>query len=532
MEAIGWLLWALAAAEVWRRCNSSAVGPSWLWRTLLAGAFWLLRWPLLTAPHELSPDESQSLAGALTLWVDPVFWRSVDGATAGPLHYYMLMPAALLPGSAAYLGARMMGGVLILATLFLAGRLLRHGADEASERVAVFIAITAAAFSRTPDLQHASTELLPGFLLTLAIAVYTSSHYGRARLWIAGLALGLVPWGKLQAAPLALIAGLVALFLEWRGGRQRDAVILIAAGLLPTLLVVAWARAVGVDGDMATTYFAANGSYGGASLYSPWSALRGLWSALREDGYAAIWIVVGVVAGCFGLIARRKPKASRNTGFAVAGWFAAAMICVAWPRRPYLHYWHLLTAPWLLLTGLAWHRLQASGADSFWRRWLQPRIVVPVVLLWFVAYRVAGPRHVDWIRLTFERHGTENRELAGVARKHLAAGDRLAVWGNRSSLYLSLGLAQATRQAHTEMQIRPGPFRPYFLKTWWEDFAAKRPALFADATGAGNIGFDDRNYSSESFPPLAEAVRRDYTLLLDRFGVRLYLRNDRRPAAP
>src|SRR5689334_20995257 len=39
------------------------------------------RWPFLLCAHEYNPDESQFVAGALTLAHDPVFWRSVDGTT-------------------------------------------------------------------------------------------------------------------------------------------------------------------------------------------------------------------------------------------------------------------------------------------------------------------------------------------------------------------------------------------------------------------------------------------------------------------
>ena len=47
------------------------------------------RWPFLLQASEYNPDESQLLAGALTLTRDPVFWRSVDGTTSGPLNFYL-----------------------------------------------------------------------------------------------------------------------------------------------------------------------------------------------------------------------------------------------------------------------------------------------------------------------------------------------------------------------------------------------------------------------------------------------------------
>ena len=50
------------------------------------------RWPFLLSATEYNPDESQIIAGVITLTKDPVFWRSVDGTSSGPLNFYALLP--------------------------------------------------------------------------------------------------------------------------------------------------------------------------------------------------------------------------------------------------------------------------------------------------------------------------------------------------------------------------------------------------------------------------------------------------------
>jgi hypothetical protein len=277
---------------------------------------------------------------------------------------------------------------------------------------------------------------------------------------------------------------------------------------------------------MITSYFLANAGYASGSPYSPLSALAGFCAAVREDGYAAIWMACGLVLVGANLVISRGRFARGAVAWAGA-WWIVALICIAWTRRPFLHYWHLLIPPWVILSGLAWARVSSEEGRP-WRAWFfQPPVLTLLMLFALVGYRVAGPRHFDWVLTIFERYGRENRELARAARQHVAPGDRLAIWGNRSGLYVAAGLPTATRQAHTEMQIRNGPLRSYFLRTWWQDFSSTRPAIFADATGLGNIGFDEPNHSAQAFPPLAEALRRDYTLVSDQFGVRLYVRNER-----
>ena len=95
-NALGWVFLHLGAASLLgvRVTTSVAPPPRWTWWLLLAGALLAFRWPTLWIPHQQNPDESQLIAGAIALRHDPVFRRSVDGGTAGPLDFYPLLPAA------------------------------------------------------------------------------------------------------------------------------------------------------------------------------------------------------------------------------------------------------------------------------------------------------------------------------------------------------------------------------------------------------------------------------------------------------
>ena len=117
------------------------------------------RWPLLGVPHQLNPDESQLIAGAITLRHDPVFWRAVDGGTAGPLDFYPLLPAAWVEGMASYAVARLIGLAVVFGAVVFAGEALALLAGAALARIAVLPAIAAIAFTTYPDFVHYSTEL-------------------------------------------------------------------------------------------------------------------------------------------------------------------------------------------------------------------------------------------------------------------------------------------------------------------------------------------------------------------------------------
>lgn len=528
-ELAGGLLWGLAAWEALNAWRENRAPRGLLWRGALALAFLAFRWPLWLTPHEFSPDESQSLAGALTLGHDPVFWRSVDGATAGPLHFFLLWPATLGPEGSAYFLSRLLGHALLLGTLFLTGRLIGR-VDRLAEPLAVIPAVSAFAWSRATDFQHASTELLPCCLIALALVCHLPAPQRPVSSWIAGLALGLVPWAKLQAAPIAALLGLALVLVEFRAGRPRSAWRLGVAALLPTLLAAIGLSAFDLWPDMITPYLLDNTGYGDASRFTVLSALAGFGRALGEDGGAALWLATGTILLAVAWFAGRAHDSLLSDARLLRPlawlWLLAAFGCVAVARRPFLHYWHLLSAPWLLTVGLAVAHLSAG------RSWRRLAFGLAAAVLPLALHRLAGPDHFAWVRATYARFEQENRDLAALARPFLRPGDSVAIWGNRCGLYVALAYPQATRQAHTELQIRPGPRQAYFLRTYWEDFHRNRPALFVDATGAGNLGFDTPNQPHEYFLRLGDAVRRDYALVAHRHGTRLFVRRDRLPADP
>jgi hypothetical protein len=532
-ELIGWLAWSIALAETFRAIRSDDAPRARWWRTALIVAFAAFRWPSWTNPQEFSPDESLALSGALTLWSDPLFFRSVDGTTAGPLHVYMLMPAALGAGDYGYFLARLIGHMLLLGTLFLAGGIVRRF-DRVAEPLAVIAAVSAFGFTRATDFQHASTELLPCFLIVGAISLNLRSPLHRPALWGVGFALGAAPWAKLQVGPIALGVGVTFVVMEWRRGRLRAALEMVLSAFLPTALVVAVTASTGLWKDMVIPYLLANTIYVAASRYSIFSALRGFLTALTEDGQSGLFLAMGgAIILISYAVARTISTSLKTMTWAIWGWLALSLFCVATARRPFLHYWHLLAPPWMVLVGLAVARIRAQprplgqAAIVGWSVAALVALILPLAV-----YRVAGPDKFLWARQLFERYHRQNEELAELTRPFLRHADSMAIWGNRSGLYIEMGTPQGVRQGHSgQVQLRPKNEQGYFLRVYWEEFARRRPAVFVDASGGENLGFDTPNQPHEAFRILAEVIRRDYTLLVQRYGTRIYLRNDRVSAA-
>ena len=535
--ALGWALLGLAIAwslhAVWS--GEAAASPGWKWWVLAAGTLLCFRWPLLGVVHQLNPDESQLIAGALTLRHDPVFWRSVDGGTAGPLDFYPLLPAAWADGFASYAVARLIALAVVFGVIAFAGETLALLAGAALARVAVLPALAAAAFTTNPDFAHYSTELMPALLL--AAAGYVAVRQVRApapwRLWLIALLLGGVPWAKLQAAPIAALLGVLVAGHEGRAGRARSLVPLVAGALLPTLVCLGGARLTGQLEHLYVPYVLTNSAYVGAPHFSWAQVAADQWQNALSDAYLGFWLAgAAVILVPLGLWQVRAASVTARRRALIAGiLFAAGVFSALAPRRASGHHLQLVPLPLLWLTGtvlaLAWPDGAAPGAAR------TRRLVASLFLLGGLAPQLA------WRAGGVDSYAAMNaagirparRELTALVRFFSTAGEPLAIWGWRCSLYVEAGRPQATRQAQSEAQLNPGPLQPYFLRRYLEDFQAANPPVFADAVGPGNFAFEDRGRAHECFPPLREWVRARYTQVADLDGTRLYVRNDRLAAA-
>ncbi len=532
----GWLVFWLV-----RAVTPLLTGPGddrrthdWRWGLVILSILVAGRWPSLIFTQELNPDESQLLAGAHALIPDPVFWRSVNGWTAGPLDFFALWPAGGLVGWDSYLAARLTALALLAAALALAHQALALSVGRNAARLATLTAGAFEALTHAADWLHYSTELVPVALL--GAAGYAASRRwctGGPLLWtgLGGLALGAVPFAKLQAAPLAFLAGVGWLIMEWRdrsAQRHRRLTYLVAGALLPAGLFASQLTLAGEWTSFWLSYVRFNLVYTAESQRSLTDTLTVmLGNALWWDKFLPYALLGGLA--WLALLVRMRPVADpalrRGTWLA----FAASLVALASilaPHRPFLHYWQLLLLPgaWLLASLMA--RLLATSPAA----WVttERRIVAGgavAMLGWMLLLRGLNPNlFVGEMAYFWHFHRSPlAAHVIGVSR----GGERLAVWGRADHLFVEANLIQATRDSHGQFLLEAGPLREYFRERYLADFVTARPALFIDTVNPANRYYRaDEFVHDRNFPRLAAVVRQDY-VLVDRFeGVRIYRRRD------
>jgi hypothetical protein len=106
------------------------------------------------------------------------------------------------------------------------------------------------------------------------------------------------------------------------------------------------------------------------------------------------------------------------------------------------------------------------------------------------------------------------------------AGDSMFIWGWEQGLFNETALIPSGASSACAMQ--PGiPLAFWHSANCVTEFQQARPPLFVDATGPGREGLDRARAGYETLPFLADYLARDYRMVSDEEGYRIFLRRDR-----
>lgn len=506
----------------WRRWASHpAVFASLVFLTLCA-----FRWPSWFEPKELNPDESQIIAGAITLRDNPVFWKSVDGTTHGPLNEYILTAASLVGVPLNYLGARLMAALLIAGALLCAWGTLRELLPERSARLGILPGLAFWCFSWLGDFLHFSSELVALALLSAASwAAIAALRSSTARPWVlslSGASLALVPLAKLQATPLALGMGLgclVALVWKRAAGWRTYLLGLCGGALAVAALLGLYLVVYGLESQFWYSYVVSNLSYAD-SRHHPLVEMPNFFFEFMTTGQSFAWFFYGCLS--FALLQAKSTWREANPFMRhvlVAAWIAVAgaYFCVVAPGREVPHYLQLLVIPVTVLTGL-YLPAAGTGFRGHWGTYalflllglvpqIQNRVLAAQLQLGHLAEYAANPIS----------------DAGRFIRERQKPGQCLAVWGWNAQLHIETGLPQGTREAHSAFQLIHGPLREFYRNRYLRDMTSRLPEWFVDAVGPKRFAFEHRSIDGhETFPELDRLIRERYVMVAELDSMRIY----------
>jgi hypothetical protein len=530
----------LVLRACWRPVSHAPTHSDWRWGGIIFSLLAAGRWPSWFYTRQLNPDESHLITGAFTLRHDPVFWRSIDGGSAGPLDFYALWPIGWLHGADDFFSARVTAFFVLTLVLLFAHQTIALIFGRAIARVGSFATVCFVALTPGNDFLHYSSELAAMLPLAagtlLAVRRFWADGDGRWNL-LGGFLLGAVPFAKLQAAPLALVVGIAWIVGECRLRTSqppltRRLLALAGSALLPSLGIASVLSFTGQWPHALIPYFFYNQHYITANRVPLGTAVRQLALASSRDGALLFpWLLGGGIAlVILAAVARRLPPrpAALNLALVATLFFFASVACVLTPGRPFLHYCQFLVLPSILLLGAALGGLAGPARETLSAS--ARRVVLCAVLFVsvgpvLVTRAQQSPRFIG--ELVFWRDHQQSR-LAAALTQLTRPDEAVAVWGWMNQIYAESGRRAATRSIQSEPMILQNHDQAYYRQRYLNDLAASRAPVFLDAVGSGDFLFRDPSFRHEViFPELGRYVQTHYTLIAEFQGSRIFLRNDR-----
>ncbi|MEO6003882.1 MAG: hypothetical protein ABIZ04_05040 [Opitutus sp.] len=529
------LVWAASATSMRHQNNSGGPRDGFSSSLLFALILLVWRWPFLVSATEFDPDESQIIAGSITLTHDPVFWRSVDGTTSGPLNFYALLPIQWLGAPINYFTTRLVGLFLVWVALVACYQTLKSAYGVLVGRVAVLPAVVFFSMIKEWGFVHYTSEHVSIALFSVAVALLTIDFMrGSSGGWrtCAGVFLaGMLPWAKLQAGPLAATTVLWALWLCHRSSSDQPhqkihrIIRTHLSAVLPSVLIMGAIVATGQTEPFYKNYIIHNVFYAGHGT-SLLEALKGLYAQSERTRLLSAFLLSQVFIITWGagiLIWQRKRLDPVWIGAAL--FTLVAITSVLLPQRPFLHYTLFLILPLTLWGGAAVARLipDAPMNRSAWTRWLAI-VLVGAIFPGVVRAKRTPPAVLG--RLTYDWNYPRS-PLGNVIHRAALPGDKLTVWGYNLRLHVDSGLPQAARVGYTYWAINKSPLLEYHRQVLLDDLTGNRPTFFVDAVGPGSKEFQDRSTQGyEIFPALRDYIDRNYALIGDYGTARLFVRRD------
>jgi len=553
LDARAWRYWCLALTGLgllvfisWF-CESPArwfpgwMRSRWLFAAMLLLVLFSFRWPTITYNRQLmDPDESQVLAGAITLTHDPVFWRSVDGTTHGPLDQYIFVIPHFLGLPIDYTTGRLVTVCLNALAIIAAWLGLSTFLPERMARLSVLPALFLYSFTSQEEDLQVGTEDLPAALVALALFLILKAWQNRQTnrscvksLFFAGVILGATPFAKLQGVPPALWLGIAALiafsFVSGnRDGRGSNAAALVAGALLVPLVFGSILISTGVLGEFWEAYIINNIKYAQEKQQSSWYILSRFIKGESIGMFHRVYFLPIISVFCCGIAT--LPLLMRKHAvpvLIVVGYGLASLYAVVAPGREYFHYPRIFFVAASVTAGVL-ASLFYMHARERGKTLAAAIFVASFALLTLVPQFYFRLEHGGPFRGTYRaEHECKLSPTAVTILRYAGAGDALAHWGWEPKLYVQTQLRQATREAHTHHQIEPGPQQDYFRNRYMADLRKSNPRVFVDSVGDGNFAYTDRALQGhEIFPALRELIEKRYRLVGDYEGIRVYIRND------
>jgi hypothetical protein len=486
-----------------------------------------MRLPVVMFNRELNADESQMLSHAITLLQDPVYWRSVDGTTIGPLDNYLLVIPKFFGFQIDYTSGRIMGLTCTIGSMLFLLSSLKNWFGDLTARIALLTPLLFLAFTQETDFVHYSSEQLP--VLLLSIITWLLSRYETdvkkisANSYWLGFVAGLTPFAKLQAVPQALVLVLGAMWYCYQHYTHnksfRPVLMLLLGGITFPGLALVWIIAHNVFTDLIDFYLLGNIIY--ASGNDKLSIPEQFIGIIRLSPDFTVFFMLLCFPAALGLwfLFQKSSRRALPVSVIIILLICSGVYAVTKSGSAFVHYLNFYILPWSLLAACGMKKLNKFA------------IVLPILFLsWaglsdFLSYK---NQHTLNSFVSDNATSLAQSEVVRELKKYSKKGDYMVVWGWQCTYYVEAQLAQGTAENHSERSIFQHRMTDQYRKRYIADIQRTKPAIFIDAVGKNSLWAQNRaTQGFENYPALEKYISLNYDFKGTFDDTRLYVRKDR-----
>jgi hypothetical protein len=515
------------------------------------------RLPGLLSPM-LNSDEAYFLASAIKLLKEPIFWRDVNTTTSGPLNIYPLLIPAIFGLKLEYAAGRLVGLFAVcvsLCCLYLSLTALYR--KQVVRPTLLFPVVTFALFTAT-EFIHYTSEHISVMLITVILMMITRmfktnddkkiSH----QLFVIGLVIGMTPYAKLQCLPISFclfcIAAPIQFLKVFQNKLRLQRIGFLVVGSLSFSILVAFLLiCFSTWGVFWHSYILQNVFFSGikSSIGEKIQAFIGfvraycpleLYPLIKMTLYAGM-LGIPILLASYVNISKNNDNNRRKQGGALIFVFYSVMlvlcatISVAQPQRPFAHYILFLIPSIIFLLGVITGELDAISKEN---RGIY-RFSLTVKFLLLMLGCIYTTKHMINIASSGnpylqKRNIYVKNYFDPVSRAILtyaSPGDSMAIWGWSPWLFVETGLLHAGLDNIPLWAFRPNPQHDYYVHQFVDGMRESRARLFLDVMVPGNLGYEwlgTKGIRYEDIPELRDYVQREFTMVQEINGVKIYTR--------
>jgi hypothetical protein len=474
---------------------------------------------------------------------------SVNAGTSGPLVVFPLTIIKFFGGSINYATVRLFGlfFCLIPGVLLLYAAFINFFGDKIA-RIIILPLVVCIAFINHGFMIPYSGEHMPLLLTSLSVFLFSKiAAMPKKRLLyypLLGFTLGCIPYTKLQAVPIALATAsfcCLEIFFENKNNKKnlvKETVVFIIAISLPSIIVFTYVLSFNILFDFWQSYIISNISYTKNGL------ARGNWAEKILKMYrfiftlpstrlyfASLFLSSSVVAVPLLKIKQSISRLNRQLILLSSLILVAAACGIILPGSFFSHYRHLFIVPVAFFSGVLIGIFYTVYPYN--QVWTRARLKNYYIVI-FIIISVIIPAFFSILRGSIgikfvNKYGivVVESKVAKKIKEYARPNEKMTVWGWMDGYYIITGLLPGTKDPHSSFQINESKQQDYFLKRYASELIHNKPVIFLDAVAPQSFLFQDPGQRYENFPIVKEIVDKNYTLIEEIGGKRIYVRNDR-----